>query len=69
LELEKAKGLSFFFVLVTFFHQFFLITLPRMQASSILSQAAAIDLVISRLPTLQDTPPIIMVNLLQMVDF
>ncbi len=68
LELEKAKWpLSFCFGY--FFHQNFLITLPRMQASFILSWAVAIDLPISRLPPLQDTPPIIMVDLLQMINF
>jgi hypothetical protein len=40
-----------------------------MQTSSILNQAVVVGLVTSQLPPLQDTPPIIMVDLLQPVDF
>jgi hypothetical protein len=55
--------------LVTLFCQKVLIALQRMQASSILSRAIAIGLATSRLPPLQDTPPITMADLLQAVDF
>jgi hypothetical protein len=40
-----------------------------MQASSILNQAVAIGLATSRLPPLQDTPPITIADLLQVVGF
>ncbi len=45
------------------------ITLHKMQAFSILSQAIAMDLATSQLPPLQNTPPITTTNLLQGVDF
>ncbi len=38
-----------------------------MQAFSILSQVVMVGLTISQLPPLQDTPPIAMVDLLQVV--
>jgi len=50
--------LFFFFVLVTFLCQGISITLQKMQASSILSQAIAIGLTTSHLPPFQDTPPL-----------
>jgi hypothetical protein len=40
-----------------------------MQGSSILNQAIVVGLSISRLPPLQDTSPIIMVDLLQAINF
>jgi hypothetical protein len=55
--------------LVIFLRKFFLITLQKMQVSSILSQAIAVDLFTSRLPPLQDAPPITMIDLLQVVTF
>jgi hypothetical protein len=55
--------------LVTFLRQKVSITLQRMQMSSILSQAIVVGLATSRLPPLQDTPPITTVDLLQVVDF
>jgi len=67
-SLKRPKG-PHLFVLIIFFHQNFLITLPRMPISSILSWAVAINLAISWLPPLQDTPLIVTVNLLQMVNF
>jgi hypothetical protein len=55
--------------LVTFFRQKVSITLQRMQVSSILSRAIGVSLATSRLPPLQNTPPITMADLLQTVDF
>jgi hypothetical protein len=43
-------------------------SLQRTQASSILSWAVTIGLTISWLPSLQDTPPVATVNLIQAVD-
>ncbi len=54
--------------LVTFFHQKVSITLQRMQASFILNQVVVVGLVLSQLPPCQDTPPITMADLLQVVD-
>jgi len=67
-SLKGSKGphLSIF---VTFLHQKVLITLQRMQASSILSRAIVVSLTISQLPPLQNTPPITTTNLLQAVGF
>ncbi len=45
------------------------ITLQRMQTSSILSRVVVVGLTNSRLPPFQDTPPITMTNLLQVVGF
>ncbi len=67
-SLKGTKGLHFS-TLVTFFSQKVLITLQRMQASFILSRAIIVGLATSRLPSLQDTPPITMANLLQAVGF
>ncbi len=39
-----------------------------MQVSSILSQTVVVGLTTSRLPPFHDTPPIVMVDLLQAVD-
>jgi len=55
--------------LVTFFHQKVLITLQRMQTSSILSQAVALGLATFQLPPFQNTPSITMADLLQVVWF
>jgi len=66
-SLKMLKALPFFFVLVTFFHQRFSITLQRMQTSSILSRAVAIGLVTSQLLPIQDIAPIATVDLLQIV--
>ncbi len=41
--------------------------LQRMQASCILSWAIGVGLATSQIPTLQDTPPIAMVDLLQAI--
>jgi hypothetical protein len=68
LELEKVKGFHLS-TLVFFFRQKVLITLQRMQVSSILSRTVAIGLATSKLPPLQDTPPITTVNLLQAIGF
>jgi hypothetical protein len=56
------------FVFVTFLCKKISITLQRMQASSILSWAAAVGLATSQLPPLQNAPPITATNLLQGVD-
>jgi hypothetical protein len=66
--LKRLEGLHLF-VLVIFFCQKVSITLQRMQASSILSQAIVVSLAISQLSLLQDTPSITTVDLLQVVDF
>jgi hypothetical protein len=55
--------------LVTFLHQKISITFQRMQTFSILNQAITIGLATSRLPPLQNTPPITTTNLLQAIDF
>ncbi len=65
-SLKRPKGPPFF-VLVTFLHQRISIMLQRMQTSSILSWAITIGLAISQLPPLGGTPPITMVDLLQVV--
>jgi hypothetical protein len=52
-----AKKALLFFVLGTFLCQRISIKLQRMQASTILSWAIAIDLATSLLPPLHDTPP------------
>jgi hypothetical protein len=65
-SLKKPKGPPLF-VLVIFFCQKISIMLQRMQASSIWSQAIARGLATSRLPPLQDTTPIVMVDLLQAI--
>jgi len=57
-----------FFVLVIFFHQKISIALQRKQSFSILSQVVMIGVTISRLSLLQDTAPIAMIHLLQVVD-
>jgi hypothetical protein len=62
----KSPHLS---TLVIFLHQKISITLQRMQLSSILSWAVVVGLAISQLPPLQNTPPITIANLLQVVDF
>jgi hypothetical protein len=65
-SLKAPKGLLLS-ILVTFLHQ--KIALQRMQASSILSWAVVIGLATSWLSPLQDTPPITIAGLLQVVDF
>jgi hypothetical protein len=67
-SLKGPKG-PHLYTLVTFFHQKVSITLQRMQVSSILSQAVAIGLATSRLPPVQDTPPITTTDLLQAIGF
>ncbi len=67
-SLKRPESLHIF-TLVTFLCQKISITLRRMQAYSILSQAIVVGLAISPLPPLQDTPPITTINLLQGVDF
>ncbi len=67
-SLKGIKG-SHLFTLVTFFCQKVLITLQKMQASSILSWVVVVGLTTSWLSPLQDTPPITIVNLLQFVGF
>ncbi len=64
-DIWSLKGLKgpHVYTLVTFLCQKVLITLQRMQTSSILSQTIAIGLTTSQLPPLQDTPPITMANL------
>ncbi len=64
-SLKGLEGLPLS-VLVTFLQQIISITLPRMQASSILSWVVAVGLIISRLPS--GHTPIAMVDLLQAVD-
>jgi hypothetical protein len=59
----------FIFTLVTFFRKKTSMTLQRMQTSSILSQVIVVNLVTSQLPPLQDTPPIIAVDILKVVKF
>jgi hypothetical protein len=58
-----------FSTLVTFFCQKVSITLQWMQVSSILSWVVVVRLTIFRLPPLQDTPPITMIDLLQAIEF
>ncbi len=62
-SLKGLEGLHLF-TLVTF-----LITLQKMQVCFILRQTLAVALVTSQLPPLQNTPPITMADLLQVVDF
>jgi hypothetical protein len=65
LELEGSRGLPW----SLFFLQKVSITLERMQVFFILSQAIVIDLAISWLSPLKDTPPITTTDLLQAIDF
>jgi hypothetical protein len=68
----SLKGLKGFhlFTLGIFLCQKISITLQRMQASSIISRVIAVNLVIPQLPqTFQNTPPITMADLLQIVSF
>ncbi len=67
----SLKGTKCFHLstLVTFLYQIFLITLQRMQVSSILSRVVTIGLVTSWLPFLQNTPPMTTVHLLQAIGF
>jgi len=51
---KRPKGL-FLFILVPFLHQFFLITLQRMQATSILNWVVMVNLTTFRLPSFQYT--------------
>jgi len=67
-SLKGIKGLHIS-TLVTFLLKFFLITLQRMQKSSILSWVIVVGLAISWLPPLQDTPVITMVNLLLIINY
>jgi hypothetical protein len=67
-SLKGTKG-PHLSTLVTFLCQIFSIALQKMQVSSILSRVIAIGLATSRLPPLQDTPPITMADLLQTIDF
>jgi hypothetical protein len=67
-SLKGTKGLHLS-TLVTFLRKKVLITLQRMQASSILSEAIAIGLITSQLPPLQNTSPITTTDLLQVVSF
>ncbi len=55
--------------LVIFLCQKILITLQRMQVSSILSRVVAVGLTTSQLPPLQSTPPITTADLLQAIGF
>jgi hypothetical protein len=52
-----------------FFDKNNLITLQRLQASSVLNWAVVLGLIISQFPPLQVTSPISMTDLLQMVGF
>jgi len=67
-SLKGTKGFHLS-TLVTFLRQKFLITLQRMQSPSILNRAIIIGLITSQLPPLQNTPPITMIDLLQVVGF
>jgi hypothetical protein len=67
-SLKRPKGPQLS-TLVIFFRQKVSITLQRMQVSSILSRAIAVGLTTSRLPPLQDTPPITTTDLLQAIGF
>jgi hypothetical protein len=53
---KRPKGFSSF-CLDYFFTQKFSITLQKMQASSILSQAVAVSLTTYQFPPFQDAPP------------
>jgi hypothetical protein len=55
--------------LAIFLRQKVLIALQMMQVSSILSRAIAVGFATSRLPPLQNTPPITTANPFQAVDF
>jgi len=63
---KGPKGLPIF-ILVIFLHQKISITLQRMQTSFILSQVIIRSLTIFQLPHLQNAPPMITTNLLQVV--
>jgi hypothetical protein len=67
-SLKGPKG-PYHSTLVTFLHQKISITLQRMQVSFILSRVVTISLATSRLPPLQDTPPITTTDLLQAIGF
>jgi hypothetical protein len=67
-SLKWLEGLHFS-TLVTFFHQKVLITLQRMQTSSIVSCAVVVGLTTSWLSPLQNTLPITIADLLQGVGF
>jgi hypothetical protein len=67
-SLKRPKGL-FLSVLIIFLQQKNLITLQRLQASSILSRAIVVSLAISQLSPLKDTSPISTTNLLQVISF
>jgi len=67
-SLKGTKG-PHLSTLVTFLCQKVLITLQKMQVSSILNQAIAIGLTTSQLSPLQNTPPITTADLLQVVNF
>jgi hypothetical protein len=65
-SLKELEGPPIF-VLVTFLHHTISIMLQQMQTSCILSWAIGVGLVTSQIPTLQNTPPIAMVDLLQAI--
>ncbi len=65
----KGRENFHLFTLVIFLCQKVLITLQRMQASFIFSQAVVVSLVTSQLPPFQNTLPITMVNLLHAINF
>jgi hypothetical protein len=67
-SLKVPEGLHIS-TLVTFLCQKISITLQRMQVSSILNWAVVVGLAISWLPSLQNTPPITTVDLLQVISF
>jgi hypothetical protein len=67
-SLKGIEGLHLY-TLVTFLLQKVLITLQKMQVSSILNRVIAIGLATSQLPPLQNTPPITTVDLLQVISF
>ncbi len=65
---KGIKGLHLF-TLVTFLPQKVLITLQRIQVSSILIWVVIVSLVTSRLPPNQNTPSITTINVLQAIGF
>jgi hypothetical protein len=67
----SLKGIECFHLstLVTFLRQKNLITLQKMQVSSILSRVVTIGLITSWLPLLQNTPPMTTIDLLQAIGF
>jgi hypothetical protein len=67
-NLKKLKGFHLS-ILVIFLCKKISITLERMQSSSILGSAIVVCLTMSQLPSLWDTPPITMANLLQVIEF